>query len=527
MNDEKKLLGGRYECNERIGEGGEGTVFKGYDVRLKIPVAVKQFHENSFSDSYQGRGISFDHPSFPRVTDIICEEGSQYIVMDYLDGPNGAEFVQNFGVLKGDNLREIAIKICHAMKYLHDVKKVLHMDLKPENIIFCRNGEMKFVDMACMELGQSGKSESKTGTPGYAAPEVCNFGEYSKSSEVYAFGATLYFLATGKTPSPEKVVFPSLHNKYIDSLVEVVIMTCLRTLPSERFGNFDDVLAHLSFESRSRQEIRNHTMNFINNAELAFEYAYIISKKLNKNVLVGLSNKAFQFLDERLVNFDTHHSVAFLAAVEASKDGRKTNIREFAVQPDGMRGVFAVVIPEQEDLRAAAKEYILEASKEFDCLIYISLMESWFDADINICSLPENIFEIQSVFENLKKLNSEFRNFRYVIFDGILNFEEAKNSFVEIDFNSSRILTCIPRPNERNEARVNGGIVTMQMQKETENAYLQLAYELGFQLPRREGAAVYDKQTANGNQTGRYRRNEEGASLWKHKMGGNKNWGRH
>ena len=531
----KKLLAERYEFSEKIGAGGEGTVYKGFDVRLGIDVAVKQFvSEKMFYENFSSKEISFAHPSFPRITDIICEEGCKYLVMDYIDGQNGAEFVQNCGVLKGDKIRDVAIRICNAMKYLHDVKKVLHCDLKPENLIFCSNGEIKLVDISCLDLEDAKESSAKVkrddnleyqllGTPGYVAPEVCSFNRHTKISDVFAFGATLYFLCTGKTPNLDKFNFPSLFNQQIDKLVEDVIIICLKQEPSERFSSFEKVIKQLTSENVVSTSFRNLTLNFMNNAELAFEYAYVISKKLNKQVLVGITNKAYQLLDERLVFFDTHNAVSLIQSIESENEqyDERHDLREFAVQPNGMRGVYALVIPEQVEIKDKAKKYLLNHAKEFDSLIFVSLMENGLDADINILGLPENNFEAQAIINNIDRLESNTDNFRYVVFDGILSLTEIKNNFCNSI--NEKIIAIIQRVSQRSDARLFGGIITNHMQREMELAYLQLAKELGV-----NGAEVAEgEQNAYGNKFWRHSRNEEGTSLWKYKMGGNKNGSRH
>ncbi|MEI6603375.1 MAG: serine/threonine-protein kinase [Clostridia bacterium] len=505
-NESKKLVGGRYAFQESLGTGGEGTVYKGYDVRLGIDVAVKQFvSEKVFDESVQGRGIAMDHPAFPRVTDIFSEEGNQYVVMDYLDGVNGAAYVQNFGVLKGEQLRKVAVRICHAMNYLHQVKKVLHTDLKPENLIFCANDEIKFVDVACVDFVGSAACPHQFGTPGYSAPEVCNFGTQSKMADVFAYGATLYFLATGRIPSVERLILPSLHNKEIDKTVETVIMKCLKALPTERYFDFDEVLAQFSDTRNGTGGMKIPSINFVNNAELALEFAYVIAKRLQQNVLIGITHKAFQLLDERLIYFDAHNSVALIQAVEAQKDGRKTNVKEFAVQPDGLRGVYALVIPEQADLKEATRGYLVEKEKEFDCLIFVSMMEQGINAELNILSVSENNLEAQGLVETFEQMKIEPNNFRTVIFDGILNSEALKEASLVSDFVQRKTIAVIPRTSERQEARAQGGIVTMQMQQEMEQAYLQLARELGFRITDKTEVTVYGKQNANGNQSGRHR----------------------
>ena len=459
----KKLLGERYEFGEVIGEGGEGEVYRGYDLRLGIDVALKKVSgETALGSKLNSNCISFDHPSFPRVTDLICEEGCQYIVMDYLEGPNGAEFVQNFGVLKGEALLEIAIKICNAMKYLHKNKKVFHTDLKPENIIFCRNGEVKFIDVGGLDFEGVEKTERKIGTPGFVAPELCNFGEITVRSEVFAFGATLYFLATGRVPKIEKLISPSLQNKHIDCVVEEVIYKCLKLIPRERYRDFDEIISLLCESKNSEKFGQVLSLNFVNNADLAFEYARLMSEKLNFKVLCCITREVFLAIDDERIDFDTQNEVAFVSAIEAMFEGECTDITAFSALLDGKSGVHVVVIPEGEELKKLGIEYIREKSKEFDTLIFISLMDLSLFADINVYSLSGNSFEEAAIHHHLNELKIESENFRFIKIDGILNLEIAK------------------------------------------------------QL----GGVRFDEKVANRNKPGGHSRNAEASSLRKRKMGG-------
>jgi len=529
---EKKLLAGRYEFCGELGNGGESSVYRGFDKRLGIEVAVKQYNsEREFCDNSPVNDCPLLHPAFPRVTDIICEEGFQYVIMDYVDGQDGAEFVQNNGVLRGGQLREAAVKLCNAMRYLHNEKKVLHCDLKPQNMIFCKNGEIKLVDVACLDLSNTTEltmsEEKKFGTPGFAAPEVCNFGRYSNCADVFSYGATLYFLATGRTPSIENFVLPSCYNKELGTKIESLIVKCMKPIPSDRFKSFEAIIAELNSENQISKGFRNKTINFLNNAEMAFEYAYVLSEKLNKKVLIGITNKAYELLDERMIYFDTHSTVLFIRAIEAMGENVIFDVKDFAVQVTGLSGVYATVIPEEKETKDLARKFLEESAKQFDCLIFISVMDYSLFADANILSIPENTFEAQALIESLKQLKIKTENFRYVVFDGILNTEEAKKLFSEEI--KDKIATAVQNSPERNESRAYGCSNFSQIEHETEISYIRLAQELGLtnSTDLRFKEENTGEQYANGNKPGRHRRNEEGASLWKQKLGSNKNGGRY
>ena len=192
-----------------------------------------------------------------------------------------------------------------------------------------------------------------------------------------------------------------------------------------------------------------------------------------------------------------------------------------------MNGVFTVVIPEQKESKDKAQQYLLEVGKEFDCLIFVSMFETIEGADFNIFSLSENLFEAQSAIQSLRMSWGDVQNFRYVVFDGILNFAEVKSYFTDAKSIRDQIIGVIPRSIGRCESRLFGSVVTTQMQNEMEQSYLLLAKQFGLSSQSSVEVAAFHEQDSVGNKVGRHRRNEEAPSLWKYKMGSNQNGRRH
>jgi len=249
------LLGDRYRIISLLGAGGMGEVYRATDLRLGQAVALKFLPEEMALDAKAlarfhnevriARQVG--HANVCRVYDLGEVEGLPYLSMEYVDGEDLHSLLRRIGRLPSDKALEIARKLCAGLSAAHD-KGVLHLDLKPANIMIDGRGHVLITDFGLAGvMGQIEGAEARNGTPGYMAPEQLTGKEVSVQSDIYALGVVLYEMFTGKRPfqaatRAELVKLseegmppaPRMVVKDIDPAVESVILRCLAPDPKNR-----------------------------------------------------------------------------------------------------------------------------------------------------------------------------------------------------------------------------------------------------------------------------------------------------
>lgn len=255
------LHGDTYKIEKVLGQGSFGITYLAEHTKLAKKVAIKEFFmkelnsrsedgsitgmsEGSLSQSYcqkfQKEAVNLsrlDHPNIVRVTDSFSENGTFYYVMDYIEGQNLNDYVKSHYVDAEDAV-SIIKSVADALIYMHEEKHMLHLDLKPSNVMRRNDGHVFLIDFGLSKhYGDDGQPETSTtiglGTTGYAPIEQANrakTGEFRPTIDVYALGATLYKLLTRETPpdasvlvSDENLLANKLREKKVsDNLIKVV-----------------------------------------------------------------------------------------------------------------------------------------------------------------------------------------------------------------------------------------------------------------------------------------------------------------
>jgi hypothetical protein len=199
----------KYVLISKLGVGGMGEVWHAWDTILNRSVALK-FPRTTGEDEIrrlyleaQGAG-SLNHPNVAGIYEIAEHEGRHYIAMQYIEGKTAEEIVK----AKRPDTREIVRWVRDAalgVHYAHE-KGVIHRDLKPANVMIDTEGRVYVMDFGLAKLaggeGSGTVSGAILGTPAYMPPEqaAANAGQVDRRSDVYALGATLYVLLSGKRP---------------------------------------------------------------------------------------------------------------------------------------------------------------------------------------------------------------------------------------------------------------------------------------------------------------------------------------
>jgi eukaryotic-like serine/threonine-protein kinase len=221
---EDTILENRFRIDGPLAFGGMGAIYRAYDTNLQVQVAIK---ENYFStpesiEQFKRESLilaRLRHPALPRVLQHFEHEGQQYLVMELIEGRNLWEMIKERGSPFSEaQALEWIDKICEAVSYLHNQNPpIIHRDIKPQNIKVMPNHQVVLVDFG---VAKQGGAEARTATgargvtPGFSPPEQCSGSGSSPASDVYALGATLYALLTGKKP-PDSVSLAIGESEYI------------------------------------------------------------------------------------------------------------------------------------------------------------------------------------------------------------------------------------------------------------------------------------------------------------------------
>ncbi len=278
MNELKQgtpLQGGKYIIKRVLGQGGFGITYLAEQVSLGREVAIKEFFmkDNCVRDGETGivsvpttgsaaqveqyrkkflkeaRTLAtLDHPNIASVIDVFEENGTVYYSMPYLPGGSLKDLVEKQGPLNEEEALNITRQIAQALKYMHTEHHICHYDVKPDNILFDRNGKAVLIDFGISKNYDSqGKETSITPigmSEGYAPIEQYQqmVNEFSPSSDVYALGATLYYAVNGIKPptavsriSGEKLSF----KKGVSVSTQHLIEQAMKLAPNERIQDVD------------------------------------------------------------------------------------------------------------------------------------------------------------------------------------------------------------------------------------------------------------------------------------------------
>ena len=266
------VLRDRYKIIELVGRGGMGATYRAEDLRLRGRFcAVKEAlpdPDASPNELAQSRAQFYeeastlarlDHPNLPKVSDTFHEGGREYLVMDFVEGKDLREAVEEKRregtFLDEDQVLRWTHQLCDALSYLHSREPpVLHRDIKPSNIKLTPSGLIKLVDFGLVKLLATDQARTVTvvqgrGTAAYTPLEQYggDTGHTDVRSDVYSLGATVYHLLTNQPPADAKQRFlspdvlrpPSDINPHISPSVEQAILAAIAMHPNERPQTID------------------------------------------------------------------------------------------------------------------------------------------------------------------------------------------------------------------------------------------------------------------------------------------------
>ena len=318
---------GKYKIIKKIGKGGMGIVFLAkhkvmntYRALKVLPHSVKEDNYDFFERFMREARIASEirHPNIVGVMDVETDSVQEvsYIVMEFIDGGTLRRILKMQKTLPEVQALLIVKSVAEALKSIAE-HKIIHRDIKPDNIMFTRHGDVKLADLGIAKSEEDvnlTKNDIMIGTPAYLSPEqIENPKDVDIRSDIYSLGATLYEMLTGSTPYAgkntydilqkmisESIIDPRRKNPHISAITAKIVMKMLHKNPAKRYQSPQALLAALNevlqrYSGSAMQEI-------IRSAVLGTE----LPQGVKKNVSSGLKatiNFMFFCCRQRVADF--------------------------------------------------------------------------------------------------------------------------------------------------------------------------------------------------------------------------------
>ena len=258
MTEIGTVIDGKYEILKEIGRGGMSIVYLAMDKRLNKQWAVKEIRKKGSgkNDEVVVNSLlaeanmmkKLDHPSLPRIVDIIDNGITIYVVMDYIEGESLDKILSEYGAQPEELVVNWAKQLCDALSYLHSQKpSIIYRDMKPANVMLKPEGNIKIIDFGiAREYKEQNLADTTVlGTKGYAPPEQYS-GQTDPRSDIFALGMTMHHLLTGVDPRNGEPYAPVRQwNPELSEGIEIIIDRCVEPAAENRYQSCADLLSDL------------------------------------------------------------------------------------------------------------------------------------------------------------------------------------------------------------------------------------------------------------------------------------------
>lgn len=258
MTEIGTIIDGKYEVLREIGSGGMSVVYLAMDTRLNKQWAIKEIrkkasgkHDEIVVNSLLAEANMMkrlDHPALPRIVDIIDNDITIYVVMDYIEGESLDKILSEYGPQPENLVISWAKQIADALSYLHSQKPpIIYRDMKPANVMLKPEGTIKIIDFGiAREYKEQNLADTTVlGTKGYAPPEQYS-GQTDPRSDIFALGMTMHHLLTGVDPRSGAAYVPVRQwNPEISEGIEIIIDKCVQPASENRYQSCADLIYDL------------------------------------------------------------------------------------------------------------------------------------------------------------------------------------------------------------------------------------------------------------------------------------------
>lgn len=256
----------RYEIIAKIGSGGMADVYKAKDHVLNRLVAIKVLKQEYSTDAtfvkkfrveaQSAAGLS--HPNIVSVYDVGEDDGVYFIVMELVQGITLKNYIDMKGKLDIREALNISVQIAAGLSAAHE-NRIIHRDIKPQNIIMSRDGKVKVTDFGIAKVADSTTvTTTAAGTVHYISPEQARGGYSDERSDIYSLGITMYEMVTGRVPFEgetnvavalmhiqSEMVPPRKLEPSIPVSFEKIILKCTQKKPERRYASAKELIADL------------------------------------------------------------------------------------------------------------------------------------------------------------------------------------------------------------------------------------------------------------------------------------------
>lgn len=355
------VIDNKYEILKQIGKGGMSTVYLAMDKRLNKQWAVKEINKavNDKNNEVVVQSLlaeanlmkRLDHPSLPRIVDIIDNGRTIYVIMDYIEGESLDKILNTNGPQPQALVVEWAKQLCDVLSYLHNQKPpIIYRDMKPANIMLKPEGNLKLIDFGiAREYKQNNMTDTVSlGTRGYAAPEQFGgMGQTDARTDIYCLGVTLYHLLTGQNPAePPYELYPIRQwNPSLSSGLEYIVQKCTQLNPDDRYQNCDELMYALEhydeMDENYRKKEKKKLTGFITVTALSlvmfiagivFMFLSISENNRDYDSKINIStatdyNSKIEIYKEA-INLYPYRTEAYIKMLEAYSDNNKFSDKE-------------------------------------------------------------------------------------------------------------------------------------------------------------------------------------------------------
>lgn len=262
---------------QELGRGGMGVVYLTHQISLDRPAALKVLSDNYANNAEfvvnfikEARSAAkLNHPHIVQAFAVGEDEGIFYFAMEFIDGETMKSVLKREKVLTVDKAITVIQQIAEALDYAWKEQKLIHRDIKPDNIMMTKNGRAKLADLGLSRVaGEIDDSESDEvmGTPQYISPEHLTGAPMDNRSDIYSLGASFFHLVTGKFPFEgktaseiarkhldEKLRLPHEVNPEIPESVSRIILKMMEKNIKDRYQDAAELVDDLRMARRSKQ----------------------------------------------------------------------------------------------------------------------------------------------------------------------------------------------------------------------------------------------------------------------------------
>ena len=246
LSEGSTLKQGSYTLERQLGKGGQGTAYlvaraDGSKVVLKeyiLPIYVDLKARKQALERFQNEAMMLsrlDHPGIVKLLDFFVDDHRAYLVLEFIDGVTLKALVESQGPLASKQAAKFALMMCDVLAYLHGQSPpVVHRDFTPDNLILSKDGTIKLIDFMIAQQVEETSTATVIGKHCYQSPEQFR-GKANTQSDIYALGASLFFLLTGLDPEPIASSHPIIQNESVDPALDQIVAKCTEGSLTDRY----------------------------------------------------------------------------------------------------------------------------------------------------------------------------------------------------------------------------------------------------------------------------------------------------